>query len=639
MAEKKYYRVCTRLNDKGVLIPEGSDLESYKKGEAYVSAYKYNEEHKKVFDKNGTVAGITDVEGDIIYFDFDHDDIEVARKDAIEVSNRLESYGIGKDQYKIYFSGRKGFNFSIHTTETFTPEEAKSLAIKLAGDLPSFDSSIYNSNRIIRLEGSLHKKTGLRKTPISFDELQTLKIADIKALATTSYAYDKPVKVSPTEAFIKLTEPITERKKGDELTLDSGVDYLSNPFRFPPRVLAISQGFFPAGERSNALMILATNLKNKGLTDRQCHHQLRAAADAQAERYGSDSFDKKEIWNNIVQQIYKPTWRGGQYTEDNYPVKLQQYFEELGVPVKEFKEVANSVMKLDEGFDDFIQYAASIHKNTLETGIKELDDALKIRKGHLIGLIAPPSVGKTSFALTLLNNTSKKGTKSFFGCYDMYQHNVTAKLIQRHTGSDEETIYNSFVHKDQNQIEEYRKVLKDNYNNVSFCFKAGQTIDQLKKAIEMEESKSGEDVELVVIDYLELINTDKSDPTISSAEAIQGLREIANDGKVVLCLLQPNKLSSKINQPMTSYNAAKGSSAIAQACTAIMGCWREGMSPDTPENDRFFSINILKNRNGPLASLDFSWDGKTQTISTLSATEKFNLSVLRDTKEDSEDDY
>lgn len=633
-----YYRVCKSVKDKGVLVPEGTDLDQFTDGEAYISAFKYNEDHKKQFEKIGSVAGITDVTTDIIYFDLDNKDIEVSRKDTLEVVNRLKNYEINPNDIKICLSGNKGLHLAIHTTSVFTPEQAKSIATKIAGDLESFDSSIYNANRIIRLEGSLHSKTGLRKTGISFEELNNLSMTEIKELAKERYDYYKPPKVSLSQNFISLSELPTKDKK-DIVTIEDGVDYLSNPFRFPPRVLAISQGFFPEGQRSNALMILATNLKNKGLNKTQCHHYLRAAADQQSNRYECEPFHKKEIWTNIVEQIYKETWRGGQYTEDNYPVQLQRYFEELGVPIKEFKDVVNSVMNLDEGFDDFIQYASSIHKNTLETGIKELDNVLKIRKGHLIGLIAPPSVGKTSFALTLLNNTSKKGTKSFFGCYDMYQHNVTTKLIQRHTGYDEESIYNSFVYKNQSEIEGYRKLLKDNYNNVSFCFKAGQTIKELKKAIEMEESKSGKTVELVVIDYLELINTDKSDPTVSSAEAIQGLREIANDGKVVLCLLQPNKLSSKINQPMTSYNAAKGSSAIAQACTAIMGCWREGMSPDTPENDRFFSINILKNRNGPLASLDFSWDGKTQTISTLSPTEKFNLSVLRDTKEDSEDDF
>jgi len=141
-------------------------------------------------------------------------------------------------------------------------------------------------------------------------------------------------------------------------------------------------------------------------------------------------------------------------------------------------------------------------------------------------------------------------------------------------------------------------------------------------------------------DYLELIETEKSDPTASSAEAINGLREIANDGRVVVVLLQPNKMSSKPDQPMLSYNAAKGSSMIAQAVTAMITCHRPGYSSENPENDRFFSVNVVKNRNGPLSQIDFSWEGKTQTIKELTPEQRFELSVLRDTKKDAdEDDY
>jgi KaiC/GvpD/RAD55 family RecA-like ATPase len=639
MMADSYYRVCTSLRDKGTLVKEGTDLDKYTKGEAYISAFKYNEEHKKLFEKNGSVAGITDVTTDIIYFDLDNEDIEVSRKDTIEVVNRLSNYGISSNQMKICLSGNKGFHISIHTTETFTPEEAKSLAIKLAGDLPSFDSSIYNSNRIIRLEGSLHKKTGLRKTPISFDELQTLKIADIKSLATTSYAYDKPVKVKPTEAFMKLTEPITERKKEDELTLDSGVDYLSNPYKLQPWKLAISQGFFPNGSRSNALMILGATLMNKGLLKEQCYYALKAAADLQSDRYGKDKFSKEEIWEKIVEQVYKPTWNGGSYSEDNFPVKLQEYFEELGIPRKEYSDVASEVVRIEDKFDDFVQYASDIDKYTMKFGIPSLDSALKVRKGHLIGLLAGPGIGKTSFGITLLNNCSKAGSNCFFASMDMYSLNVYQKLIQRHTGYTEEEMFEFFKKKDQHKIEEFRKVLKDNYGNVSFSFKSGMSISELKKSISMEEDKLGDKLDLVLVDYLELIQTDKTDPTASSAEAINGLREIANEGRVVVVLLQPNKISSKPDQPLLSYNSAKGSSMIAQAVTAMLTAHRPGYSSENPENDKFFSVNVVKNRNGALFQRDFNWHGQTQTISEMDDDDRFALSVLRDTKKDVEDDF
>jgi hypothetical protein len=636
MMSDTYYRLCKSVKDKGQFIKEGTDLNTHKKGEAYVSVFKYNKEHKELFDKTNSVAGITDVVTDIIYFDLDNKDIEVSRKDTIEVVDRLVKHGIASSQIKICLSGNKGFHLAIHTTHTFTPQEVKSLAVNIAGDLASFDSVIYNANRIIRIEGSLHTSTGLRKTSISFEELKDLEISAIKDLAKQEYTYVRPEKVELTEAILGLI--VTKEVEKDAVTLTEGVDYLSNPFKLQPWKLALSQGFFPDGQRSNAMMILGSTLKNKELLKEQCYYALKAAADLQSDRYGSDKFPKEEIYNNIIDQIYKPTWKNGSFAEDTFPTQLQTYFEELGVPRQAYSKVANVVTELGDAFSNFTKYAESIHENTVKTGIKSLDEALPMRLGHLIGFIAPPSVGKTSWAITVMNNTSVSGMNSMFLSYDMYSNNVIQKLIQKHTRHSENEIYDAFINKDADKMALYNKILKDNYGNVSFVFKTGQSISDIKKTVEMEEEKKGEKVPLIVVDYLELVQTDKSDPTIGSAEAIQGLRELANEGRIVIVLLQPNKMSSKVNQPMMSYNAAKGSSAIAQACTAVMGCWREGMSPDTPALDKYFSINILKNRNGPLASLDYGWDGPTQTITELDDAEKAMLGVFRDTKRDAEED-
>jgi hypothetical protein len=632
-----YYRICTKLADKGQLVPEGTNLDQYKKGEAYVSAFKYNDKHVKQFNKTGTVAGIDDVSTDIIYFDLDNSDFEQARKDTIKVVDKLKEYDILSEDLAICYTSGKGFHIALHTESSFSPKEARTLAINIAGNLPSFDSSIYNANRIIRLEGSVHPKTGLRKTRITEDELREATLADMKALAKSEYEYVAPKKQKLSEAILKLSEPKKEEHISAPLANDN-VDYLSNPFKLQPWKLALSQGFFPNGNRSNALIILASTLRAKGTLKEQCYYSLKAAADLQAMRYGSDKFSKEEIWNNIIEQVYSPNWQGGSYSEDNFPTQLQNYFEDLGIPRKEYKDVVNDIVRIGDKFDEFVNYAQDIDKHTMKFGIETLDSKLKVRKGHLIGLLAGPGIGKTSFGITLLNNCSKEGSNCFFGSYDMFSLNVYQKLIQRHTGYTEEEMFQFF--KDQNfeKIEEFRQVLVEEYGNVAFCFKSGQTIDELKKSIEMEEEKIDAKMDLVLVDYLELVQTDKSDPTASSLEAINGLREIANEGRVVVVLLQPNKVSSKPDQPLLSYNAAKGSSMVAQAVTAMLTCHRPGYSSENPENDEYFSINCVKNRNGALFQLDFGWKGNTQTIYELDDQQRFTLNLLRDTKQDAEDD-
>ena len=256
-----YYRVCNSLKDRGIFIPEGADFSKYTNGEYYVSVFKYNEEQKNTFDRTGTVAGFQDVQGDILYFDLDSSDLEKARQDTLKLISKLEAY-FPSETINVSLSGNKGFHISVHTLSPFSSEEAKSFAIKIAGDLASFDSRIYNSNRLIRVEGSVHPKTNLRKTRISKEELENMTILEIQELAKDLYAYQKPLKANITESIKKMMV-IPESTKKDVMTVTEGVDYSSNPLVLQPWKLAISQGFFPSGARNDSLMILASTLDTK----------------------------------------------------------------------------------------------------------------------------------------------------------------------------------------------------------------------------------------------------------------------------------------------------------------------------------------------------------------------------------------
>jgi hypothetical protein len=83
---------------------------------------------------------------------------------------------------------------------------------------------------------------------------------------------------------------------------------------------------------------------------------------------------------------------------------------------------------------------------------------------------------------------------------------------------------------------------------------------------------------------------------------------------------------------LLSYNSAKGSSSIAQACTAILTLHRPGYSSRTPETDRYFSIDCVKNRSGKLFSADLFWDGLTGNIRELEEVEADELKELRERK-------
>lgn len=628
-----YVRLCKTLQDKGKLIPTDENIYKYvdnKDIDHYVSVYEYNEEQKQRFEESQSVSGIKDVTTHKLIFDLDSTDLEASKNDTVELINRLSRKGINKQAIEVYYSGAKGFHLILNTEQKFNPSEAKAIAIGLAGDLDTFDSTVYNSNRILRLAGTKHNKTNLYKRRIATSVIEKSDIDRIKSFAKESFESSPGQSVRLPKSILDLKKQKKEVNRVQTKTfIDEGLNLDNRPPYLSPWKYALEEGFFPPGARNNAVIILASTYKAAGYDLTKAYYAIKAACEKQAARFEQPKFEKEEIFGE-VERVFSPQWEGGTYSEDNFPMVLQKYLvEQLGVPRREDAEYNEAIVDVSRGMQGFESYAKTIDENTFNFGIKELDDILGVQLGHLIGILAPPGVGKTSMGITLLNNSSLEGTRSFFASYDMYSNIVFQKLISRHFNIDRDEMYDYYRNGNTEMQKDFLNSISDNYGNVTFCFKAGQTVDELKNAIKYAEKVNNEDIKLVVVDYLELIRTKSSDPTQASMEAIQGLREIANEGRVVVVLLQPNKMSTTPDEPILRYTAAKGSSSIAQAVTSMITCHRPGLSSETPENDEFFSVNIVKNRMGPLGRVDFTWDGLTGKIGEMDDIMKERLSSLR----------
>ena len=633
-----YYRLCNSLVDKGTLIPATEDVYKYIQNpehDYYKSIFLFNEQQYQEFKQRGSVAGMKDVVTNKLAFDFDDaTNPDNARQDAMTLIDRLRGNGISEESIQIFFSGSKGFEVSVELKDTLlTPTEAKNIASNLAKDLKSFDTSIYNATRIFRVPLTKHNKTGLYKIPLSMDDI-TASAEAIKANAKNNFTPDdiagawQPAVLTGVLKKLKDATPKLEKTMASiKSDLDfSSIDWTKKPEKLSPEKYALSLGFFESGERSHALMILGASNKAMGMDETHNYYALKAAADLQSTRTGSEKFSKEEIWKNIISQIYSPLWMGGTYSVKTDPL-LQKI--NMHIPASIKQQDMKDVVGIGEGYEAFIHYAKNIEENTMKVGITELDRQLNFQRGRLYSILGSPGSGKTSLALTMINNTSKNNYHSMFFSFDMSQYDVIQKLTQRHTGLRRDELYDIYTSDNTAEIEKVNGILQDNYANVSFVFKTGQSIDEIKESIVKREQLLGIDIPLIIVDYLELVQSKFSDPTQASAEVIQGLREIAiNSNKIVIVLLQPNKMSSTVDQPITSYNAAKGSASVAQAVTAMLTVHRPGYSSRTPENDNYFSIDCVKNRTGQLFHVDLAWEGLRGTLRELEEIEALTLQEL-----------
>jgi KaiC/GvpD/RAD55 family RecA-like ATPase len=635
----EYVRVCNDLKDKGTLIPaNGTDLSViYKRinreKDNYASIYYFTEAHNEQFKKTGSVAGITDVTTDRLVWDFDSEDsVGIAQKDAVELVKRLKNEGYDDTNIRVFFSGNKGFDVSVQLkNERLTPREVKNVCINLAEGLKTIDVKIYNATRILRLPLTKHPKSGLYKIPLSVEDLQTFTSDEIRTAAKENLEYTD-IKdawgkgmLSKNILELKAKTPALDLSEVLAVTVEiKDIDWSKRPAELTPAKWLLELGHFGNGERSHAAMILASTYKNLGYDENKAYYNLKAAMHKQSLIQGGDKFPKEELWHNVIKQVYGPLWGGGTYSE-----KTDELLARLAaaVPEEQNPVLRKDILSIDEVGTIFSDFAANIDQNRLEFGIASLDKNLDAMVGRTYIIGGSPGCGKTSLVTQIANNTSLKNIQSIFFSFDMSLEDVYQKLIQKHYKISAKEVYEQM--KDNDRRSEFRDTLIKNYGNVHFIRSSGMTIEAMRNRITEIEKKFGS-IKLIMVDYLDLVQGDFSDPTQKSMAGIQGLKAIGSEmRKCMLILSQPNKANQKINEPVSTYAAIKGSSAVAELANAVLWLHRPGASARGFEDDKYMGVDCLKNRHGAMFALDFAWNGVAGTITEMTLPQKHALDNLR----------
>lgn len=575
----------------------------------YMSIFAYNDSHKKHVDQTGSVAGIKDVKTNTLVFDFDSKDLEQVKKDVLELGNRLVNiYNVDPDNIACFFSGSKGLHVVVPIDKEITPEEFKQATVKLAENLDTFDPVVSDPQRVLRVEHTRHPKTGLYKIPLHIAEVDELSTDQIKQLAKT-----------PREDFttntksVKLPETlfkVIKKEKQEVISLDE-FDYNNPPKGWKKYKYALAQGWFDSGERHNALMVIAATCRGLGYDKEQTYFLCKSALKKQARRTGEGEFDKSELWENIIEQsVFSSTWEGGQYSPQNNPW-LKKYCERMNFSTNEKEE---KVIQLDDIELGFTQYVQNIEQNTVLTGIPCLDKAMPLTTGMNLGVIGAASSGKTALALSILKNTSKAGVVSVFASLDMHRNRLFEKLLYKTSGLSRDDLYKKIKEGTAGPI--FEKV-REEYKNVYFYDRSAPTVDNIREYITQVQEQTGKKVKMVMLDYFERVNSDKSEDTAASKEVAGKLQDLVNDFDIcMVTLVQPNKfaLASGPDSPITNYTAIKGSSFLYQSFRSIISIWRPFFNPEWSEYDKFLQMAILKNDLGELNMFNFGWHGKKGEI-------------------------
>lgn len=628
-----YKRLTRTLNDKGILIPQDDDIYNHIKDDAdyYLSTYLYTEDHKKQFAETSTVAGITDVTTNKVWFDFDSEhEPELARQDAIKLVDRLVDKNIDPKDIIISFSGNKGFGIELNIDASLFPKEAKSIAFDLASDLSSFDVKMYNASRILRIIATRHQKTGLYKTPLTPSQLKELSLDSIMELAKNEPAGSDEFRWAKVPLWTKKeTASTTEKAKAIAKDTYNYLDYSMKPKFLTNCRWSIQNGYFKEGDRSTALLCLASTYKNMGFDLEHVYRLLKGTAELQGRIHKCERFPDEEVYNNIVMQVFGPHWNNGQYSCRDEGNWLSLYCLDLEHPCNHKEEDELKPRTFVSLAPDFKDYVMNIDKNTIKTGLHTLDKSVFLSTGANVGIIAPPGAGKTSIAFELLENTSLAGVHSVFAGLDMAKNRTFEKLLYRETGLSREELYKIFQNGKEGPIID---AIQTKYKNVHFFKKSSPTPADLKQYIREVQDKTGNKVKLVISDYFERFNSDIGDDTAASKAVAGELQDLVDDENLCkITLYQPNKaaLFGGPDQPIYDYTKIKGSSFVYQSLRIILSMWRPFYNPKDFRNDKYLQMAILKNDLGELGEFAFNWDGKRGRVTDMDQTqyEEFEMEL------------
>lgn len=602
----------------------------------YESIYVYDESHFDSFQVKKSLAGIRGLKTDRIVFDFDSSsEPGLAKVDAMTLVGRLIKL-VPENAIRVYYSGSKGFHVEVHLNSFVTRPEFENIVDTFAGDLETFDTKIKDDQRLFRFPLTMHPKTGRYKIPLTLDQLNNEELETIIEVSQDpSFDESKDVMsswqvIDIPNKFVEASKPKKKEEKLPEVTNEPPSIFEPDLTRIPkhltPAKYVLQEGFFEEGERNEACMILASTYRYLGYNEEHAYNMLKATLRLRSHRLGKPDYDKEELWTTIISPVYSPTWGGGVYSEEGGLLKktVERY------KLDKMKTADVGLVSLGDVSSFYKEFALNIDKNTIKLGIEELDKKVRVTTSMFVCLLAAPGAGKTTVGFNLLNSISNNGEKSIFFSLDMAIPQVYQRLIQKHTGDKEKDIEYFYKTNNKEKIEEYQNALNEEYKNVKFCFKSGMTTEHIKNAILAERDRSGIMPKLVLIDYLECIQGPFSDSNANKALIATQLKDIANELQIcVFLLVQPAKMTGDPSEELKSYTQIKGSSVLGEAATVVFTLHRPGFSPDTPENDRFATIKVVKNRMGSLSSTDLGWEGLTGRIFALDAQQKAELENLK----------
>jgi len=237
----------------------------------------------------------------------------------------------------------------------------------------------------------------------------------------------------------------------------------------------------------------------------------------------------------------------------------------------------------------------------IPTGFAGLDNlTLGLRGGEMLVLAALPGLGKTAFALNIAANIAFSGKSVMFFNMEMEDIDLMTRIICSHAKINSGLFRRlSFGQAD---IEYLRKEFPIvSALNLWLDDSVDITASEIRQKC-MERKCSKEGLDFVVVDYLQLVETEKAENrTVAITDISRRIKSLARDLKVpVLCLSQTNRELIK-DKKKPELHHLRDSGSIGQDADGVWFISRAGMES---------TLHVVKNRQYMTGEVSLEYSGE-----------------------------
>ncbi len=273
-------------------------------------------------------------------------------------------------------------------------------------------------------------------------------------------------------------------------------------------------------------------------------------------------------------------------------------------------------------FDDLSAAAASGEKIPgISTGLPDLDRVtLGLNKSELVLIAARPGMGKTSIALNMaLYAAMNLRKKVAIFSLEMSREQLVTRLLSRASlVPGQNLLTGQLTNQQWKDISEAAQALS--MTDMRIDDNPSVTVSDMNS-----QCRRFAGVDLVVIDYLQLMQSAGSGHTWSNESRTQAVSDISRMLKImakelnvpVVCLSQLSRANEGRTDKRPMLSDLRESGAIEQDADVVIGLYRDGYYNKESENPNLAEAIILKNRKGSTGTVELLWLPEYTTFSSL----------------------